>query len=68
MGESKSGLSYGGPGLLTLLGVLFIGLKLTGYIDWPWWLVLLPLYGGLIVVLLVALIIGIVVIAAKSRK
>jgi hypothetical protein len=27
------------PNLLTLL---FIGLKLTGYIDWSWWLVLSP--------------------------
>lgn len=31
-------------GLLGALGVLFIGLKLTGYITWSWWLVLLPLY------------------------
>ena len=29
--------------LLTLLTVLFIGLKLTAYIDWSWWLVLSPL-------------------------
>jgi len=27
-----------------LLTVLFVGLKLTGYIDWSWWLVLLPMY------------------------
>ena len=24
--------------------ILFIGLKLTGYIDWSWWLVLMPLW------------------------
>lgn len=29
-----------------LLALLFIGLKLTGFINWSWWLVLLPLYGG----------------------
>ena len=23
--------------------ILFIGLKLTGYIDWSWWLVFSPL-------------------------
>jgi hypothetical protein len=28
--------------LLSLLTVLFIGLKLTSNIDWPWWLVTLP--------------------------
>ena len=30
--------------LLSTLGVLFIGLKLTNIINWSWWLVLLPLY------------------------
>jgi len=46
----------GGVGLFGLLGLLFIGLKLTGYIDWSWWLVLLPIYGGLaFVALIVAL-------------
>jgi hypothetical protein len=40
-----------GIGFLSLLGVLFIGLKLTGYISWSWWLVLLPLYGPLALVL-----------------
>jgi len=32
---------------LSLLTILFIGLKLTNYIDWDWWIVLLPLYGGI---------------------
>ena len=31
-----------GPGLLTLLTVLFVGLKLGGVITWSWWLVLSP--------------------------
>lgn len=34
----------GGISFLGLLGILFIALKLTGYIAWSWWLVLLPLY------------------------
>jgi hypothetical protein len=25
------------------LTILFVGLKLAGYIDWSWWLVLLPM-------------------------
>lgn len=41
---------------LSGLAILFIGLKLTGFITWPWWLVLLPLYGGLIVLLVVLLV------------
>jgi hypothetical protein len=45
------------------LGVAFVVLKLTGYIDWSWWLVTLPFWFGLalfagfmLIVLLVALI------------
>lgn len=40
---------------LPLLGVLFIGLKLTDVIDWSWWLVLLPIYGAPILACVVAL-------------
>ena len=27
-----------------LLTILFIGLKLTSFIDWSWWIVLMPLW------------------------
>lgn len=30
---------------LRMLGVAFVVLKLTGFIDWSWWLVTFPLYG-----------------------
>jgi len=33
-----------------LLGILFVGLKLTGYIDWSWWWVTLPFWIGLAIV------------------
>jgi len=33
---------------LGMLGLLFIGLKLGNVIAWSWWLVLLPLYGGIL--------------------
>lgn len=39
-----------------LLGLLFIALKLTNIIAWSWWLVLLPLYGGFVVVVALLLI------------
>jgi len=29
---------------LSVLAVLFVGLKLTDFIDWSWWFVLMPLY------------------------
>lgn len=43
-------MQIGFPGLL---GLLFIGLKLGGVIDWSWWWVLLPIYGPLAVALVV---------------
>lgn len=36
-----------GVGVLGMLGVLFVGLKLTHVINWSWWLVLLPFWGPL---------------------
>lgn len=45
IGESKSGVQVGCWGLLAiLLTVLFIGLRLTGHIDWSWIWVLSPLW------------------------
>lgn len=39
--------------LIVLLTVLFIGLKLTGYIDWSWWWVLAPVWIPLVLALVV---------------
>ena len=52
--------SRGGVGFITLLGLLFIGLKLAGLIDWAWWVVLAPIWGqlALIALLFVALVIA----------
>lgn len=35
-----------GVGVFGLLGILFVGLKLCDVIDWSWWLVTLPFWGG----------------------
>ena len=40
---NKQVSSSRGIGFCSLLTVLFIGLKLTGYITWSWWWVLSPL-------------------------
>lgn len=53
----------GGMGLIGWLQILFIGLKLTHYIDWTWLWVLAPLWmsAGLVVaILLIALIVTVV--------
>lgn len=49
---SSRGISFCG-----LLTVLFIGLKLTDYIDWSWWWVLSPMWLPFVVVFVVALLI-----------
>lgn len=53
--------------ITVLLGVLFIALKLTGYIAWSWWLVLLPLYGGVVVFATIALF-GVGMFAVFNRR
>lgn len=51
---SSSSSSSGGISFVGLLQILFIGLKLTNFIAWPWWQVLLPMiiYLGIVVFLL----------------
>ena len=39
---STQSVAVSGSPFLSMLQVLFIGLKLTGYISWPWWQVFLP--------------------------
>jgi len=55
MSNSNTSAS-GGSFFFSMLTVLFIGLKLTGYIDWSWWWVLSPLWIPAAVVLLILLL------------
>lgn len=52
---------YKGPGVLGLLGIAFIVLKLVGVINWSWWLVTLPLYGPVILLIIILIIVGLIV-------
>ena len=63
MSEKTS--STGGIGFFGLLGIVFITLKLTGFIDWSWWLVTAPLWGGVAVAALV-LVIAVLIAAANG--
>lgn len=47
----------GGIGFFGLLAIVFITLKLTGYIAWSWWWVLAPLWAPITVVLVIFLIV-----------
>jgi hypothetical protein len=43
-------------GFFSVLSLIFVTLKLLGYIDWSWWLVLLPAYVGIIILLVLFVI------------
>lgn len=45
---SESNVQSGGVSFLSLLFLVFLTLKLTGYITWSWWYVTMPLWGGFI--------------------
>jgi hypothetical protein len=41
-------------GFLGILTIVFVILKATGYIDWSWYLVFLPIWGPLALVLIIS--------------
>ena len=49
--SSSSGIGFSG-----LLTIVFIALKLTGFIDWSWWWVTAPLWIGFAIVFFFLLI------------
>ncbi len=51
----------GGPGIIGLLGVVFVTLKLCNVIDWSWWWVTAPFWGTLILII-------VIIIAAEAGK
>ena len=55
MSEKKS-VNTSNISFINLLTVLFIGLKLTGHIDWSWWWVLSPLWLGLDIIMVLAIL------------
>lgn len=56
----------GGTGLPGLLTVLFVGLKLTGQIDWSWWWVLSPLWIGFAIVAAIFVVFGLVALVVTK--
>ena len=70
----KNGLQkYIKPGVRQMkffgsLTILFVGLKLTGYIDWSWWLVLLPFYWFWALLLTTGLLVVVVKTIEEIKK
>ena len=64
--QVNNNTNNGGIGFFGLLAIVFIALKLTGYIAWSWWWVLSPLWLPLAVALgIFALIFIIAAIVGK---
>lgn len=69
MSDNNTSTSYGGPGCLTLMFILFLGLKLAGIAPvahWSWWLITAPIWAGWTVVLLFWIAFSILVALASE--
>jgi hypothetical protein len=62
---AQNNSSSGGIGVIGLLGVVFVTLKLIGVINWSWWWVTLPFWGGLALALVI--FVGIVLITTVTH-
>ena len=66
MSKTTSSSGGGGIGFFGLLGILFIALKLLGYIDWAWWLVLAPIWIPAAILAFLLVIVGILYVITKD--
>jgi len=60
MSNNSSSSSSGGVGFFGLMFLILMTLKLTNYIDWSWWWVTAPLWGGFALIFIVVLIVAII--------
>ncbi|WWQ13127.1 hypothetical protein MM5_104 [Morganella phage vB_Mm5] len=58
----------GGVGLLGLVFIVFLVLKLTGYIAWSWWWVTAPLWMPLAIVIAIFAIIAMIAVCIPDKK
>ncbi len=65
MNKKKSVSVEIGPGFYGCLGILFIGLKLTGYITWSWFWVLSPLWMPLALLVFLVMLVAVLEAATK---
>lgn len=61
--------SHHGMGFFGWLALVFIVLKLTGYINWSWWYVLAPIWAPAVAILsLLAIVLGVLAVYAYFDK
>lgn len=65
---SNSSSSSTGIGFFGLLGIVFIILKLTHVINWPWVWVLAPIWGAVLLwlIIMVIILVGIIFVSSKG--
>lgn len=56
----------GGIGFFGLLFIVFLVLKLTEVIDWSWWWITAPLWGGVALIAAIFIIIFLVIIVSSA--
>ena len=56
MSSNNSTAASGGIGFTGMLTILFVGLKLAGYITWSWWWVLSPIWIPILLVLFIFIV------------
>ena len=66
---SDNNNSSGGIGFVGLLTILFVGLKLTNYIDWSWGWVLSPIWiSGLSVLTIFVIMLAVVALTENNKR
>lgn len=58
----------GGVGFTGLLFITFLVLKLTHVIDWSWWWVTAPLWGGIALVAAFFIILGLIIAISSGVR
>jgi hypothetical protein len=58
----------GGVGFTGLLFITFLVLKLTHVIDWSWWWVTAPLWGGIALVAAFFITLGVIIVISSGVR
>lgn len=66
MSDTSTNNSSDGIGLFGAMFIVFLVLKLTGFIDWSWWWVTAPLWGSFLMVLSFFATLGIIYLVLKA--
>ena len=66
--SEKSNASSGGIGVVGLLGIVFVVLKLCGVINWSWWWVTAPFWGGFALAIAIFMLIFFGLVVNEARK